>query len=227
MTSDRVFQITILISLAAHGAILSLNPGINPYINKKTEEKLEVSYLQELKNPRQQVKVIPLKKELPLDLSAKITAQKIPPPPFIDRESIFKENKENISRKYDFIKPALVKPDIIAVKKKITLPAVDIDKINNPSYISYYQIVREKIRRSAYSNYTGIETGEIYLSFVISSNGSLKETRLIAEKSTPSAYLEETALKSIKGASPFPAFPKELSDYPQLSFKVIISFGIE
>jgi len=68
------------------------------------------------------------------------------PPPFIDREAIFKKGREAISQKYTFTKPTFIKPDIIAVKKKITLPPIDINKIDNPSYISYYQMVREKIR---------------------------------------------------------------------------------
>ena len=139
---------------------------------------------------------------------------------------VIRKSREIISQKYAFTKPAFVKPDIIAVKKKITLPPIDLDKINNPSYISYYQIVREKIRRAAYQNYTRAEVGEAYLSFLISSDGSLKAMHLIEEKSSPSVYLKEISLRSIKEASPFPNFPKEL-DYPQLSFNVVISFEIE
>ena len=101
-----------------------------------------------------------------------------------------------------------------------------MDKINSPSYVQYYQIVREKIRRSAYYNYSRTEIGEVYISFIISSDGVLKETRLVEEKSCSSQYLRDIALRSIKDASPFPNFPKEL-DYPNLSFNVVISFEIE
>jgi len=73
-----------------------------------------------------------------------------------------------------------------------------------------------KIRRCAYQNYSRTETGEIYLSFVIGQDGSLRDLRLVEEKSTPNYYLRDIALRSIRAASPFPAFPKEL-DYPQLS----------
>ena len=127
-----------------------------------------------------------------------------------------------------FNKPALVKPDFIAIKKKISLPAIDMDKtkVNNPSYISYYQLVREKIRRSAYQNYIRTETGETYVSFIISREGSLEDVHVVEGRSTPSDYLQNTALKSIKESSPFPAFPKDL-DYPRLSFNVVISFEVE
>ncbi|MEI6831501.1 MAG: energy transducer TonB, partial [Candidatus Omnitrophota bacterium] len=113
-----------------------------------------------------------------------------------------------------------------AIKKKITLPAIEMAKINNPSYISYYQIVREKIRRSAYQNYTHSETGEVYISFIISNDGLIKGVRLVDERSSTNDYLRNIALRSVNDAAPFPNFPKEL-DYPQLSFNIIISFEIE
>jgi TonB family protein len=92
--------------------------------------------------------------------------------------------------------------------------------------MSYYQLVREKIKRAAYQNYTGTEIGEVTISFVVSKDGSLKDLRLIADKSSPSEYLTEIALRSIREASPFPGFPQEL-DYPQLSFNLAITFEIE
>ena len=125
-----------------------------------------------------------------------------------------------------FSKPIFASSEITAIKKKITLPAIEMAKIDNPSYISYYQIVREKIRRSAYQNYTRNETGEVYVSFIISNDGYIKDVRLADEKTTANDYLKNIALRSIRDASPFPNFPKEL-DYPQLSFNIIISFEIE
>ena len=64
------------------------------------------------------------------------------------------------------------------------------------------------------------------VSFVILKNGQLQELRLVEEKSVLSPYLRETALRSIRDASGFPAFPKEL-DYPQLSFNLAITFEVE
>jgi len=231
MFSDKVFPTALILSIITHGIILFQNPNLNLNIfpKDKKEPILEVSYVkspQETQKLKEYPKTALPKKEPFLRLSSKITANKINPPPFIDRDNIFRKSKESISQKYVFTKPAFAKPDIIAVKKKITLPPTDLDKIDNPSYISYYQIVREKIRRAAYQNYTRAEVGEAYLSFLIFSDGSLKAVQLIEEKSSPSTYLKEIASRSIKEASPFPNFPKEL-DYPQLSFNVVISFEIE
>ncbi|MBI3991252.1 MAG: TonB family protein [Candidatus Omnitrophica bacterium] len=228
MASDKTFVIALIVSIIVHGAVFLQNPSLNLNIfNKdKKEPTTEVSYLKPSRKDKESPKEITTKKEPFSKLASKITANKMSPPPFIDKENIFNKSKGAISQKLVFAKPVFSKPDIIAVKRKITLPPVDLDKINNPSYISYYQIVREKIRRSAYQNYISAEVGEVFLSFLIFSDGSLKTVRLIEEKSSASAYLREVALKSIKEASPFPSFPKEL-DYPQLSFNVVISFEIE
>ena len=231
MSTDKTFLIAFVLSAIGHGVILLQNPNLNLSIlpKEKKDTILEVSYLKALQLPKEETREETPKKEPFLKLSSRITAAKMSPPPFIDRESIFKKNKEIVSQKYVFTKPALPsfeKPDIIAIKKKKKKKPVDLDKIDNPSYISYYQIVREKIRRMAYQNYTSAEVGEVFLSFLIFADGSLKAVRLTEEKSSPSPYLREIALRSIKEAAPFPAFPKEL-DYPQLSFNVVISFEIE
>ncbi|MDD5156390.1 MAG: TonB family protein [Candidatus Omnitrophica bacterium] len=228
MFSERLFVTAFLISVAAHGIILFQNPRFVIFSPAKNEPKMEVSYVkppEEKKSPPAE-SLKNLNKEPFLKMSAKITADKRTPPPFVDKDKLFSETRTVNSRQGLFTKPEFTKPDIISVKKKITLPAIDADKINNPSYISYYQIVREKIRRCAYLNYARTETGEVYLSFVISNVGDIKQVRIVDEKSSPSPYLREIALKSISDAAPFPNFPKEL-DYPHLSFNVVISFEIE
>jgi len=226
MTSNKAFQIAFIISLATHGVILSQNPNFSLFPISRNAKNIEINYVRTPPERKELLKLQPVpKKEISSKLLPKISSGKRPPPPFIDKE-MFKTSKITSSRNTGFTKPELTKPDIIAVKKKITLPPVDMDKINNASYISYYQIVREKIRRAAYQNFTRTETGEVYLTFIISTEGNLIESRLVEEKSSFSPYLRQTALRSIKEASPFPVFPKEL-DYPQLTFNVVISFEVE
>lgn len=231
MLSDRVFVTALVISVLVHGVIMFQNPRFNPFhinLNKKTEENPEIRYLKKEAQIKDVPQKTPRKPEPPLKIPPRISASKVPPPPFIDidKEALGRKNRQILNRQPDFNKPAFIKPDVIAVKKKITMPAVDIDKINNPSYLSYYQIVREKVRRAAYQNYTHTDVGEVYLSFVVSRNGFLSDMRLVEEKSSASNYLRDIALRSIREASPFPDFPKDL-DYPRLSFNVIISFELE
>jgi len=224
MITDRVFQIALALSLITHSAIFLNYPVFKlPRLLKKPV-KMEVVYL---KNPPQLPDVKQFSKsdsimKLPDKTRTQTKNLQIP---ISNKDGILRSSKP-LTPQPIFIKPAVIKLDVIPIKKKISLPPIEMNKINNPSYVSYYQLVREKIRRAAYQIYTHTETGEVYLAFVILNEGSLKEVRLIEEKSSPNFYLREIAQRSIKDASPFPAFPKEL-DYPQLSFNVIISFEIE
>lgn len=231
MFSNRILRVALFISLLAHGAIFLQIPGLNPYTPAPKDQKIEVRYIKE----SLEVKPLPKNQSKPdlqklisrqdpfLRLDSKVTAGKRIPPPYIEQSKGPRSLPDSFS---DLPKPAFVSPDLMIIKKKITLPPIEMAKIDNPSYISYYQIVREKIRRSAYQNYTRNETGDVYVTFIISNDGYIKEVRLVEEKSTANDYLKNIALRSVKDASPFPNFPKEL-DYLQLSFNIIISFELE
>jgi outer membrane biosynthesis protein TonB len=214
MKDYRLLQGALLISFCVHtvtifGSQLLLYSKI-----PENDRQIKVTYLKIEKTPKDRLKP---KENSPL---------KRIPPPFIEPQDIRKESSVEKPRDVKFTKPELINPEEIAVKKKITLPAVDMLKTDNPSYISYYQIVREKIRRAAYRSYVRSETGEVYATFIISSDGILKNAQLIDEKSSAGPYLKGIALSSIKAASPFPNFPKEL-DFEELSFNVAISFEAE
>ncbi len=226
MFKDKIFLAAFLFSLIVHGVILSQNPNLNFFAAGKLDHKVELNYIKPKDEAKPEVRASLIKKEPFLKIDQKIVADNRVPPPYVDKESIFKNANTISSREVDFPKPAFTNPDVIAVKKKITVPPLNLDKINNPSYISYYQIVREKIKRAAYQNYARQDTGEVYLSFIISNDGFLKDSRLVEEKSTSTQYLREIALRSLRDASPFPNFPKDLN-YPSLSFNVVISFEIE
>ena len=239
MNSDWLLQITFSVSIFVHGGILLSSPNFNPFKPAPKVQTIAVRYIKE--NP--QVKLLPKnssqlgrQKLMPmsepfLKLDSKVvTGTKRAPLPYIEPTDTPSGSKAlsdiQIHKPAGFSKPTFINSQVLAIKKKISLPAIEMAKIDNPSYISYYQIVREKIRRSAYQNYTHNEIGEVYISFIISNDGYIKVVRLAEEKTTANDYLKNIALKSIKDASPFPNFPKEL-DYPQLSFNIIISFEIE
>lgn len=233
MLTDKVFQVALLISFATHAAILYQTPSFNVFPFTKGPHKVEVRYLKTSEKNLTPVKLIAPRGAPMHKLPVLSSSQKTAPPPFVDRARISLNKQtpsqlmgESALRQINFVKPVLNKPDIIAVKKKISLPPVDLDRINNPTYVSYYQIVREKIRRMAYQYYVRTEQGEVYLSFIIASDGSLRDVRVVEEKSSPDQYLKNIALKSVSDAALFPVFPPAL-DYPQLSFNVVISFEIE
>lgn len=229
MNTENIFQRTLITSLILHSVIFLSIPQLNPFMRNKRMTKIQIVYL---KNPPQPLKPRPLTKQARLKIDNQVNLNsriskfdRIIPGPAADKNGIPGKKTLTIND-MNFIKPAANKPDISALKKKISLAPVEMNKINNPSYVSYYNLVREKIRRAAYQNYSHAETGEVYLAFVVSKIGALNTVKLIEERSSGNIYLREVALRSIREAAPFPPFSKDL-DYPQLSFNVIISFTIE
>lgn len=223
MDSDNTFKIAIIISVIAHGVILLQNPNL--YTPKATKETmLQISYIKRVPEKGSALKNLSLRQPLE-QMPMKIISKNTNPPSF-SKPVLDSLAKPALNRTESLAKPPLAKPEALVLRKKITFPQVDMNKLNNPSYISYYQIIREKIRREAYQNYTSHETGEVHISFIISNAGMLKELQLIEEKTRANFQLKEAAKKSVKDASPFPNFPKELN-YPYLSFNVIISFEVE
>ena len=155
-----------------------------------------------------------------------VAANRLPPPSFGEAGAPAKiERSDSLVRGRllqgtDFMKAR----SGAAVGKKITLSSPDANIAKNPAYIGYYQFGRERIKRAAYQqNYGGREEGEVTVSFVIASDGSLRQIRLVEEASCPSPYLREIAVSSVKEAAPFPKFPAEL-DYPQIPFTLTITF---
>jgi len=222
MNHENVFKVSMGISLLIHGMILfSLSRLTNQQLTKSLE-KIEVTYYK-LQLLSEQLQLRPAGAKPPEMKSSKdnvslLKKDRLPSTPLAKGPSPFYKRSEAEQRK-----PLTVRQ--FASQKKITVPPVKSEKMKNPVYNNYYQIVREKIKHRAYNNYSRYETGEVYLTFVVLSSGVLKEVRLVEEKSRAAEYLKETALKSISDAAPFPAFPANLQ-FPELSFNVVISFEV-
>ncbi len=108
---------------------------------------------------------------------------------------------------------------------KITISELKSEKINNPSYNKYFQDLSRRIEQQAHKIYSlKSNYGEVHVAFVLSANGALKQVRLIGQKTSNNLYLQDIGVRSIKNASPFPSFPKELINYPELPFNILISF---
>jgi hypothetical protein len=70
-----------------------------------------------------------------------------------------------------------------------------------------------------------MERGSVYLTFLLDQNGELKAAQIIPEKTDASPHLQEIAIRSLREASPFPAFLKgmNLSEYP---FNIEIQYQV-
>jgi len=91
-------------------------------------------------------------------------------------------------------------------------------------YVNYYQLIREKIRSRLKDNYQYYNReGEVYLSFVLTQNGSLLSYAIDRSKSTQDEVLLHITATSLKAISPFPALPRSLS-MSKMSFNIMISF---
>ena len=94
----------------------------------------------------------------------------------------------------------------------------------SPVYVNYYQLIRETIRQSLKNYYKTVDAkGDVVLIFILASNGALTAIDVDESKSAQDPALIQIATKSVKEASPFPPFPKELSA-PRMSFDLTISF---
>ena len=118
---------------------------------------------------------------------------------------------------------------MLDASRKITLPPIGTTKITNPKYITYNDDMREAISRNikqrayTYVNHPDFEAGQVYLTFVLASNGMLRQLQIIENKTAANDYLRRVALKSIQESSPFPPFPAGF-DYPEFTFNLLISF---
>jgi len=94
-------------------------------------------------------------------------------------------------------------------------------------YISYYQLIREGIREKLKDNYKSYyKEGDVALLFLVKSDGSLGSIEIERGISTQDDALLEIALRSVREAAPFAAFPKALKE-PVMSFSLTISFKRE
>ena len=91
---------------------------------------------------------------------------------------------------------------------------------------NYYLRVREKIKSALEKNGKQFtKEGEVYVKFVVSRNGDLRDLALYKTSTKDISSLEAIAIKSIKEASPFAVFDGEI-DKKELPFKIPIRFTL-
>ena len=91
-------------------------------------------------------------------------------------------------------------------------------------YMDYYHAVRERVVQKLKGNYRDhYRDGDVDLSFILNSNGSLGRIDVDLGKSTTDKKLIDIALLSLQQAAPFSPFPKAL-DAAELPFSLTISF---
>ena len=227
---NRLLFYTLTFSLSVHFLAVIYLALSHPQFLKKPFRAMEVTY--------QNLKVKEVKKDAPPTRELKIAAAKkiendvkLLPKKLSTTTSFDKYIKEVSQIKgagdLAFEKKQAPHINTLDVNQKITIPLLKSDKISNPKYLSYNQSIRQKIKQRAYgyvSNQT-FKTGQVYLTFVLASDGTLKQVKIIDSKTNAGDFLKNIGLRSIQESNPFPPFPKDLN-YPELTFNVIISFEV-
>ena len=117
---------------------------------------------------------------------------------------------------------------IVSIPKahKISVTPIRSEKINNPAYAAYNEMVRSRIETKVYENYQQTpEGGSVYLTFVIAADGSLKAAQILDERSHAAQHLKYLSLKSIKDCV-FPSFLKGMT-LPEYTFNIEIQFQVK
>ena len=215
MSENKTFQIALLVSIVVHSVFFLGLPHMPFVPSKRSLQSIKIAYYKIKEEPKVKKTVEPIAKKLP-----DIKKEEISNPP---KKTAIK--KKQVAQK---------KPKRVAAHKKVEAEEKRFEKVieeekddaKKATYISYYRSVREKIRQYADRNYPRrkrLARGEVFLSFVVTSSGELLLVKVIDERSARSPALRNIAINSVRDASPFPAFPKGMSQY-QITFNVIISF---
>ncbi len=219
--TDNFIVKALFISLVAHTTLLwtAYLVKINdPREKEIRKNRVEISYKAVPKRPVD-IKERPIRPAKRLDLSnrQKILSQGTIPVSLV---------KKSPSLPFGMVEGA--KPEHMRrmeLSRKVSIMPVSSQKINNPVYAAYNEMVRDRIKQRVYANYDQMDSGSVYLTFLVDAQGVLKVAKIIAEKTNASKHLQEIALRSLKEASPFPSFLKgmNLAEYP---FNIEIQYQV-
>jgi len=217
MPDNSTFKFALLASLLFHSIFFLTIPEIPFLPSKRSLGKIKITYYKIKEEPKKKKtssrrKKKPIIRELP-----KVTKEDLLKPPKDIAKKAKRVNKD---------KRSIVALEKVKEKKFESVVKEEKDRARKVSYINYYRAIREKIRRYADRNYPkarDLGEGEVFLKFVVSSNGELLQVRVVNRKSVKDPDLREVAINSVRDASPFPPFPKGMSQY-QISFNLIMSF---
>ncbi len=207
---DKVFKIAFAASLISHGALLLKPANFHPMMADNT---IEVTYLEQRSSADNLMssQAATFKSEInkrPLELKVAKS--------YLKKEEKLESIKEEIVLKKR--------------KKKVIVKKIDQDFGNKknilsqktPEFYDYYRYLRKRIKEAIlYPHH--FREGEILVNFTLCRNGTLKEISVVDDFSVNNAYLRYAAIQSVKEASPFKPFPKELT-MKEMPFQIFISF---
>jgi len=155
--------------------------------------------------------------------------------PEAPEDAINEEIIENLPREYDLRdkelrqnnrEKAIVEAGSVKADGELAedqyLEEKELEKLEE--YIQYYELIREKIKKLVARNYaTSREEGAVRVAFTLDKNGRLKDLLINKPRSVNITALHKAAIRSVRGAAPFPVFPPSVKRN-DLTFNLAIIF---
>lgn len=135
------------------------------------------------------------------------------------------KNVSKVSEQFRIKNKSSPKISTSDMTRSVSVPLLKSDKIDNPQYLDYNSRIRQKIENQAYFyvDHPEFQTGSVYVTFLLSSNGKLMKIQIREDRTFANDYLKEIALKTVEDAAPFSKFPEGLN-YPEFTFNIMIDF---
>lgn len=227
---DKKLLIALIFSAAVHILLLFSWPFYrNLFTERPKTGDIEVTYVKSKEQPTVKQPGIPVRRSEPLPeipQPKKLISVEMP------EAAPVKRDEPRAPKKESFVysppkKPVGEEPSRIVIKQPIatskteTTASVDVQglRLIPPSYS---QVVRDRIIDNLDTKKAGGE-GDVYVRFVITSSGALKEVNIIDERSTDNGVLRAAAFEAVKNSAPFPDFPEKVS-VPEIAFTCQITF---
>lgn len=212
---------TLFISLTLHTLFICstwLMHLPTPTSNKKIKG-VEISYRPLARKKAVDMKEHPIKPTQQLDLKSRLSEP-------MNGSIPIRGTREISTLSKDFMMRERRREQIrsTAIVNKISVTQIKSEKINNPAYAAYNDMVRSSIENKVYENYRKMDAGVVYLTFILGSDGMLKGAQIIEEKTHASDQLKELSLKSLKD-SQFPPFLKGMT-LPEYTFNIEIQYQV-
>lgn len=233
---NKSFRYALIFSIIFHVLAVANWPFYGRLFSVKDQSKdIEITYVRAKEPPAAAPKRAEdaVKRSLPQLESAeptKIVSEELPKAVQPKKSDAAVSRKDIAEVKKDEAKndkkPASEQRATVVVKQPVipkteTTASVDLENLRlvPPSYA---QTIRSRIIDNLDSDDSEAE-GDVFVRFVITSRGELKDISIIGEKSVKDASLRRMAFEAVRDSSPFPKFPKDIST-PEITFTCQISF---
>jgi TonB family protein len=231
--TDRTFGTALLLSAVLHVFLLMNWPFYRHIFTARKPGEIEITYLKAEEPAKPEI--VQARRSLPqpeVSNPSKIVSEAKP-------ESLnkAKPSQEQPRKSLTGIKPADIPKDEekepVAMKSRVIIKQPIVPRIQATASVeskglklipsSYSQGVRNRIIDNLESMRPGTG-GDVCVRFVISSDGKLKDIKILDERSTSDGFLRSAAFEAVKDASPFPVFPDNVN-LSEITFTCEISFS--